>query len=95
VQLPDYPAIGGTQDVFFPRSSMADLPTVVAGEGVYLIDDRGRRMIYACSGPFMASLGQGNERVLAAIVEQGRKLSYTYSRTTRPAILSRAMSGSV
>jgi adenosylmethionine-8-amino-7-oxononanoate aminotransferase len=83
VQLPNYPAIGGTQDVFFPRSSVADLPTVVAGEGVYLIDDRGRRLIDACSGPFMASLGQGNERVLAAIVEQGRKLSYTYSRTTR------------
>jgi adenosylmethionine-8-amino-7-oxononanoate aminotransferase len=36
-----------------------------------------------CSGPFLASVGQGNERVLQAMVEQGRRLTYTYSRTTR------------
>ena len=35
-----FPPLGGTQDVFFPRSSVADLPTIVAGDGVYLVDDR-------------------------------------------------------
>ena len=59
------------------------LPTIVAGEGVYLIDDRGRRLLDVCSGPFLAALGQGNERVLQAMLEQGRRLTYTYSRTTR------------
>ncbi|MFZ0995917.1 MAG: aminotransferase class III-fold pyridoxal phosphate-dependent enzyme [Candidatus Dormiibacterota bacterium] len=75
--------MGGTQDVFFDRATAGQLPTIVAGEGLYLIDDRGRRLLDVCSGPFLAGLGQGNERVLQAILEQGRKLTYTYSRTTR------------
>jgi len=78
-----YPPSGGTQDVFFPRASVDELPTIVAGDGVHLIDDRGRRLLDVCSGPFLASLGQGNERVLEAIREQGARLTYTYSRTTR------------
>lgn len=80
-----FPPLGGTQDVFFPRSSVGDLPTIVAGEGVYLRDDRGQRLLDACSGPFLANLGQGNERVLQAMLTQGRRLTYTYSRTTRHA----------
>jgi hypothetical protein len=43
--------------VFFPRSSVGDLPTIVAGEGVYLRDDQGRRLLDVCSGPFLANLG--------------------------------------
>jgi len=78
-----YPALGGTQDVFFDRATARSLPTIVAGDGPYLIDDRGRRLLDVCSGPFLAALGQGNERVLQAMVQQGRKLTYTYSRTTR------------
>ena len=80
-----FPPLGGTQDVFFPRSGVGDLPTIVAGEGVYLVDDQGRRLLDVCSGPFLASLGQGNERVLQAMLAQGRRLTYTYSRTTRHA----------
>jgi adenosylmethionine-8-amino-7-oxononanoate aminotransferase len=79
----EYPRIGGSQDVFFPRALAGDLPTIVAGDGVYLVDDRGRCLLDVCSGPFLASLGQGNERVLTAMLAQGRKLTYTYSRTTR------------
>jgi adenosylmethionine-8-amino-7-oxononanoate aminotransferase len=79
----DYPATGGTQDVFFDRASARTMPTIVAGEGVYLVDDRGKRLLDVCSGPFLAALGQGNERVLQAMLDQGRRLSYTYSRTTR------------
>jgi adenosylmethionine-8-amino-7-oxononanoate aminotransferase len=61
------------------------MPTIVGGRGVYLVDDLGRDLLDACSGPFLASLGQGNERVLAAMHDQGRRLTYTYSRTTRHA----------
>jgi adenosylmethionine-8-amino-7-oxononanoate aminotransferase len=85
LSLLPFPPAGGTQDVFFPRSSVGELPTIVAGEGVYLVDDGGRRLLDVCSGPFLASLGQGNERVLAAMLAQGRRLTYTYSRTTRHA----------
>jgi len=78
-----YPEAGGTQDLFFDRATGPSLPTIVAGEGIHLTDDRGRRLLDVCSGPFLAGLGQGNERVLQAMLEQGRKLTYTYSRTTR------------
>ena len=78
-----YPEAGGTQDVFFDRASTRSMPTIVAGEGVYLIDDHGRRLLDVCSGPFLAALGQGNKRVLRAMVAQGLRLTYTYSRTTR------------
>lgn len=59
------------------------MPTIVSGNGAMLVDDRGRELIDVCSGPFLANLGQGNERVLRAMYEQGRQLTYTYSRTTR------------
>ncbi|MGZ4674670.1 MAG: aminotransferase family protein [Ilumatobacteraceae bacterium] len=76
---------GNTQDAFFPRSAAAAMPTIVGGDGAFLIDDRGRRLLDVCSGPFLAALGQGNERVLQAMVDQGRTLTYTYSRSTRHA----------
>ncbi len=79
------PPRGGTQDVFFPRSAAAEIPTIVAGDGIHLVDDRGRRLLDVASGPFLATLGQGNERVLQAMLEQGRRLTYTYSRSTRHA----------
>lgn len=72
-----------TQDAFFPHSAAAVMPTIVAGQGPFLIDDHGRQLIDVCSGPFLASIGQGNERVLQAMLEQGRRLTYTYSRSTR------------
>ena len=74
-----------TQDAFFPRAASAAMPTIVSGSGVRLVDDRGRTLIDVCSGPFLAALGQGNERVLQAMHDQGRRLTYTYSRTTRTA----------
>jgi len=74
---------GNTQDAFFPRSAAASMPTIVSGKGAMLVDDRGRELIDVCSGPFLASIGQGNERVLQAMLEQGRQLTYIYSRFTR------------
>ncbi len=79
------PPRGGTQDLFFPRSASSEMPTIVAGDGIHLVDDRGRRLLDVASGPFLAILGQGNERVLQAVLDQGRRLTYTYSRTTRHA----------
>jgi 4-aminobutyrate aminotransferase-like enzyme len=83
VSNPVIPAVGGTQDLFCARSERTDLPTIVGGEGLYLFDDRGRRILDVCSGPFLANLGQGNERVLGAMQAQSRRLTYTYSRGMR------------
>lgn len=74
---------GNTQDAFFPRAVAARMPTIVSGKGVMLTDDRGRELLDVCAGPFLASLGQGNERVIAAMSAQARQLSYVYSRMTR------------
>ncbi len=79
------PSRGGNQDLFFPRAASPEMPTIVAGDGIYVLDDRGRRLLDVASGPFLANLGQGNERVLQAMLDQGRRLAYTYSRTTRHA----------
>jgi adenosylmethionine-8-amino-7-oxononanoate aminotransferase len=59
------------------------MPTIASGDGAYLVTVDGRRLLDVCSGPFLANLGQGNERVLGAMLAQGRRLTYTYSRTTR------------
>ena len=75
--------LGSPQDAFFPEAISASMPTIVSGEGVFLIDNHGRRLIDVCSGPFLAMLGQGNERVLTAMHRQGRQLTYVYSRMTR------------
>lgn len=74
---------GNTQDAFFPAATATRMPTIVGGRGETLVDDRGRELIDVCAGPFLTSIGQGNERVLAAMAEQGRRLTYTYSRSTR------------
>lgn len=74
---------GNTQDAFFTRSISSTMPTIVSGNGALLVDDEGRELIDVCAGPFLAALGAGNERVLQAMLAQGRRLSYTYSRTTR------------
>jgi hypothetical protein len=76
---------GHTQDAFFPQAASSQLATIVSGSGVYLVDSDGRRLLDVASGPFLANLGQGNERVLRAMLDQGRRLTYTYSRTTRNA----------
>jgi adenosylmethionine-8-amino-7-oxononanoate aminotransferase len=61
----------------------AELPRIVRGEGIHLWDDRGRRYLDVASGAFLSNLGQGNERVLAAMAAQGRALTYCYVRNTR------------
>lgn len=78
------PPRGGAQDLFFYASQTAkDLPRIVRGNGVYLWDDAGHRYLDVASGAFLANLGQGNERVLRAMHEQGRRFTYSYVRNTR------------
>jgi len=59
------------------------MPLVVRGEGIYLWDDKGNRYLDVASGAFLANLGQGNERVLGAMLAQGRRLTYCYVKNTR------------
>lgn len=74
---------GGTQDVFYASRTTAEFPRIVRGEGIWLRDDAGNRYLDVAAGAFLSNLGQGNERVLRAMHEQGRRLTYCYVRNTR------------
>ncbi|MGD9743128.1 MAG: aspartate aminotransferase family protein [Dongiaceae bacterium] len=79
------PAFGGPQDLFYPRKTMVDLPTIVRGEGIHLWDDAGNRYIDVIAGAMCNNLGQGNQRVIEAAAAQARKLTFTYVRYARHA----------
>lgn len=80
---PTWPTRGGPQDLFYARSNTRGLPTIVRGEGIFVFDKEGNRYIDVVSGAFTAALGQGNRRVLEAMVRQGETLSYSYVRVAR------------
>ena len=78
----DRPERGGPQDLFYATNSTIGLPTFVRGEGIYFFDAAGDRYIDVSSGAIVNNLGQGNERVLKAMYDQGRELSFTYVRVS-------------
>jgi adenosylmethionine-8-amino-7-oxononanoate aminotransferase len=71
----------------FHRSLTQDLPTVVAGEGNYLLDSTGRRYLDACGGAAVSCLGHGEARVTDAIAAQLRAVPFAHTSffTTDPA----------
>ena len=47
-----------------------------SGEGIYLYDDRGRRLIDGPGGMWCVQIGHGRREMAAAIAEQAMRLSY-------------------
>ena len=62
-------------------------PIAVAGEGIYLHTEDGRRIIDASGGAAVACLGHGNRRVADAIGRQAAAMAYAHTGTfaSRPA----------
>jgi len=56
----------------------SELPMVDRGEGVWLIDQDGRRILDGCSGAVVANLGHGHPRVLDAMRRQAEKVTFAY-----------------
>lgn len=57
----------------------------MGAKGVWLELDDGRRILDACAGAAVASVGHGDTRVINAVAEQMRTLSYHHtSRLTNP-----------
>lgn len=52
-------------------------PVIVRGEGIYLIDDAGRRFVDAISSWWCAALGHGHPRIVRAIQEQAARLQHS------------------
>ncbi len=63
----------------FHRAPRAKLPVAVAGEGIEIIDSKGRRYIDACGGAAVSCLGHGNQRVIDAIKKQAQQLPYAHT----------------
>ncbi|HMP76449.1 MAG TPA: adenosylmethionine--8-amino-7-oxononanoate transaminase [Kiritimatiellia bacterium] len=53
------------------------VPIIVRGEGIYLIDDAGRRYVDAISSWWCAALGHGHPRLVAAIQRQAAELQHS------------------
>jgi hypothetical protein len=58
------------------RNLARDMPVISHGEGIYLVDQDGKRYLDASSGALVASLGHGNKQVAAAIAEQLGRVAY-------------------
>ncbi len=61
------------------RSLTAIQPSIVAGDGAYLIDDTGKRYLDACGGAAVSSLGHDNEAVRKAICDQVNTLAFAHT----------------
>lgn len=55
------------------------LPKAVAGEGVHVIDETGKRYLDGSSGPALFCLGHGHREVIEAIKAQYDRLAFGYS----------------
>lgn len=74
---------GGPQDIFLRTSSGWPYPVIVGGEGIWLIDDQGKRYLDVSSGPVASNLGHGHAGVIAAMHAQVDKLAFASSRVAR------------
>jgi adenosylmethionine-8-amino-7-oxononanoate aminotransferase len=69
-------ARAASRATFFPALG-GDLPTIVRAEGIYLFDDRGRRIIDAAGGVgAVTSIGHAVPEVVAAIAEQLQTVAF-------------------
>ena len=62
---------------------------IVSGEGVWLTDDRGRRLLDGLAGLWCVNVGYGCERIADAVSQQIRRLPFHpsfFNSTTEPTI---------
>ena len=66
----------GRNPLFY--QTRATLPTVDRGEGVWLIDSDGRRVLDGCSGAVVANVGHAHPHVLEAMRRQAERVTFAY-----------------
>ncbi|MEZ1315315.1 aminotransferase class III-fold pyridoxal phosphate-dependent enzyme [Pseudomonas fluorescens] len=64
---------------FITPTGTAEFPKVVRGEGVYIWDHTGRRLLDGSSGAVSVNIGHAHPRVLEAMREQMNKIIYAHS----------------
>ena len=63
----------------FPRHSKSKLPTVVDGQGCYLIDRSGKRYFDGSGGAAVSCLGHGDQKVIAAAKAQLDRIAFAHT----------------
>ena len=61
------------------RTSLADPPLAVRGEGCFLFDAAGKRYLDASGGAAVSCLGHGHRAVIDAIQRQAGRLAYAHT----------------
>lgn len=71
----------------FARSTLAELPTAVSGEGCYIIDSNGKRYFDGSGGAAVSCLGHNDPQIQEAIRQQVDKLEFAHTGffTSEPA----------
>ena len=74
-------------DALFPRNFLKSYPEAVRGQGCFIQTADGRKILDACGGAAVVSVGHGVESVARAMGEQASSLAYVHSSqfTTRAA----------
>lgn len=65
---------------FYAKKGSPRPPEIDRGEGIYLFDTNGRRYIDMTSGAVVSNIGHSNPRVVAAMIEQAKKVTFAYPR---------------
>lgn len=63
----------------FHRFTASRPPVAVRGEGIFLIDEEGRRYVDACGGAAVSCLGHGHPEIVAAVAEQTARLEFVHT----------------
>jgi 4-aminobutyrate aminotransferase-like enzyme len=79
-------AVRKHKEFLFPAATMSyqDPIALVKGEGNYVWDDQGNRYLDAFGGVLTVSVGHANPKVVAAVVEQVKKISHTSTLYANP-----------
>jgi hypothetical protein len=72
--MPHYP-----DSAVFYRDLALDYPTIVRGEGCWLVDDEGKRYLDAVGGAFVVNAGHGVREIADAMSRQAAKIAYVNS----------------
>ena len=65
-----------TRHSSFYGENRRDVPMIIRGEGIYLYDDHGRRLIDGLGGLFTTQIGHGREELAQAAYDQIKKLDF-------------------
>lgn len=68
----------------FHRDPRTQLPVAVAGDGVHIIDSKGKRYLDASGGAAVSALGHSDPEVRAAIKAQVDRIAYAHTAFSRP-----------